>query len=86
MGYVLFPKVTKFNTYLLGRCGKRIEAELAEGIVAGEYAMMLGLNGEDAGQVSCRLSPRMSLWRVNRYEFIADIPVEIRCETAAGED
>ena len=29
-GYVLFPKVTKFNTWLLSRYGKRIEAELAE--------------------------------------------------------
>ena len=84
-GYVLFPKVTKFSTYLFRRYGKRIEAELAEGIKAGVYAMMLGLNGEEAGQVRCRLSPGMSLWRVNRYEFIADIPVEIRCETAAGE-
>ena len=84
-GYVLFPKVTKFSTWLLSRYGKRIDTELAEGIKAGVYAMMLGLNGEEAGQVSCRLSTRMSLWRVNRYEFIADIPVEIRCETAAGE-
>ena len=37
-GYVLFPRVTKFNTWLLSRYGKRIEAELAEGIKAGEYA------------------------------------------------
>ena len=44
-GYVLFSKVTKFNTWLLSRYGKRIEAELAEGIMAGEYAATMGLNG-----------------------------------------
>ena len=76
-GYVLFPKVTKFSTWLLSRYGKRIEAELAEGIMAGEYAATMGLNGITAAHISCRFSPRMSLWRVNRYEFIADVPVEI---------
>lgn len=55
---MLFPKVTKFSTYLFRRYGKRIEAELAEEIKAGVYAMMLELNGEEAGQVSCRLSPQ----------------------------
>ena len=67
-GYVLFPKVTKFSTYLFRRYGKRIEAELAEGIMAGEYAVTMGLNGDDAAHISCRLSPRMSLWRVNPCE------------------
>ena len=42
-GYVLFPRVTKFNTWLLSRYGKRIEAELAEGIMAGEYAAAMRL-------------------------------------------
>ena len=85
-GYVLFPKVTKFSTYLFRRYGKRIEAELAEGIKAGEYAATMGLNGDDAAHISCCLSHRMSLWRVNRYEFIADVPVEIRWESSAGEE
>ena len=52
-GYVLFPKVTKFNIWLLSRYGKRIEAELAEGIMAGEYAVTMGLNGDDAAHISC---------------------------------
>lgn len=83
---MLFPKVTKFSTWLLSRYGKRIEADLAEGIMAGEYAATMGLNGDDAAHISCRLSHRMSLWRVNRYEFIADVPVEIRWESSAGEE
>ena len=85
-GYVLVPKVTKFNTWLLSRYGKRIEAELAEGIMAGEYAATMGLNGTATAHISCRFSPRMSLWRVNRYEFIADVPVEISWESSAGEE
>ena len=28
----------------------------------------------------------MSLWRVNRYEFIADVPVEINWKSSAGEE
>ena len=85
-GYVLFPKVTKFNTWLLSRYGKRIDTELAEGIMAGKYAATMGLNGDDAAHIRCRLSHRMSLWRVNRYEFIADVPVEISCKSSAGEE
>ena len=85
-GYVLFPKVTKFSTWLLSRYGKQIEAELAEGIMAGKYAATMGLNGDDAAHISCRLSPRMSLWRVNRYEFIADVQVEISWKSSAGEE
>ena len=85
-GYVLFPKVTKFNTWLLCRYGKRLETELTEGIMAGEYAATMGLNGAAIAHVSCRFSPRMSLWRVNRYEFIADVPVEISWESSAGDE
>ena len=85
-GYVLFPKVTKFNTWLLSRYGKRLEAELTEGIMAGEYAAAMRLNGAAIAHVSCRFSHRMSLWRVNRYEFIADVPVEISWESSAGDE
>ena len=85
-GYVLFSRVTKFNTWLLSRYGKQIETELAEGIMAGKYAATMGLNGDDAAHIRCRLSHRMSLWRVNRYEFIADVPVEISCKSSAGEE
>lgn len=85
-GYVLFPKVTKFNTWLLSRYGKRLEAELTEGIMAGKYAVTMGLNDVTAAHISCRFSPRMSLWRVNRYEFIADVPVEINWKSSAGEE
>ena len=85
-GYVLFPKVTKFNTWLLSRYGKRLEAELTEGIMAGKYAVTMGLNDVTAAHISCRFSPRMSLWRVNRYEFIADVPVEISWKSSAGEE
>ena len=51
-GYVLFPKVTKFNTWLLSRYGKQIEVELVERIMAGEYAATMGLNGDDAVHIS----------------------------------
>lgn len=85
-GYVLFPKVTKFSTWLLSRYGKRLEAELTEGIMAGKYAVTMGLNDVTAAHISCRFSPRMSLWRVNRYEFIADVPVEISWESSAGDE
>ena len=85
-GYVLFPKVTKFSTYLFRRYGKRIEAELAEGIMAGEYAAAMRLYDAATAHVSCRFSHRMSLWRVNRYEFITDVPVEISWKSSAGEE
>ena len=85
-GYVLFPKVTKFSTYLFSRYGKRIEAELAEGIMAGEYAAAMRLYDAATAHVSCRFSHRMSLWRVNRYEFITDVPVEISWKSSAGEE
>ena len=85
-GYVLFPKVTKFSTWLLSRYGKRLEAELIKGIMAGGYTATMGLNSVTAAHISCRFSPRMSLWRVNRYEFIADVPVEISCKSSAGEE
>ena len=85
-GYVLFPRVTKFNTWLLSRYGKRLEAELTEGIMTGEHAATMGLNGAANAHISCRFSPRMSLWRVNRYEFITDVPVEISWKSSAGEE
>ena len=85
-GYVLFPKVTKFSTWLLSRYGKRLEAELIKGIMAGGYTATMGLNSVTAAHISCRFSPRMSLWRVNRYEFIADVPVEISWGSSAGDE
>ena len=85
-GYVLFSKVMKFSTWLLCRYEKRLEAELTEGIMAGEYAAAMRLYDATAAHVRCRFSPRMSLWRVNRYEFIADVPVEISWESSAGEE
>lgn len=60
-GYVLFPKVTKFSTWLLSRYGKRLEAELTEGIMAGEYAAAMRVYDAATAHVSCRFSHRMSL-------------------------
>lgn len=55
-GYVLFPKVTKFSTWLLSRYGKRIDTELAEGIMAGEYAAAMRLYDAATAHVSCRFN------------------------------
>ena len=54
--------------------------------MAGEYAAAMRLYDAATAHVSCRFSHRMSLWRVNRYEFITDVPVEISWKSSAGEE
>lgn len=88
-GFVLFPKVTKFGTYLVSRYGKRIEAELEEMFIGGEADYIceeIGLNMSTVDRITCSTTPRMTHWRINRYEFIADVEVSIRADTWSGDD
>ena len=88
-GYVLFPKVTKFSTYLISWYGKQIESELEKMFFGGEADYICEEFGADMNRVdrvTCSITPRMTLWRINRYEFIADVEVSIRADTWSGDD
>ena len=68
-GYVLFPKDTKFNAYLISRYGKRIEAELEEMFFGGEADYIcegFGVDMSRVDRVTCSITHRMTLWRINR--------------------
>ena len=78
---VSFPKITKFNTYLLNHYGAEIVEEINGMLYDGELAGICGVNGFLSQQLThdrCRIDPRMSFWRVNKYEFIADIVVYLK--------
>ena len=78
---VLFPKITKFSTYLLRHYGAEIVEEINGMMYDGELAGVCGVDGFHSQQLTrdkCRIDPRMSFWRVNKYEFIADIVVYLK--------
>ena len=75
---VSFPKITKFNTYLLRHYGAAIVEEINSRMYDGELAAICGVNGFHERRLThnkCRIDPRMSFWRVNKYEFSADLVV-----------
>ena len=75
---VSFPNITKFNTYLLCHYGAAIVEELSEMMYDGQLAGVCGVDGFHSQRLTsdkCRIDPRMSFWRRNKIEFIADIVV-----------
>ena len=75
---VSFPNITKFNTYLLRHYGAAIVEELSEMMYDGQLAGVCGVDGFHSQRLTrdkCRIDPRMSFWRRNKIEFIADIVV-----------
>ena len=79
--YRLFPKITKFTKFLYNRYRCQIVAELEEMLTVGEYASVIypAKHGEEK-IVNCDISMKMSMWRINRYEFLVDIPVTVYCD------
>lgn len=75
---VSFPKITKFNTYLLNHYSAEIVEEINGLLYDGELAAICGVDGFHSQQLThdrCRIDPRMTFWRVNKYEFTADLVV-----------
>ncbi len=75
---VSFPKITRFNTYLLNHFGADIVDEINGMLYDGELAAICGVDGFYSQKLThdkCRIDPRMSFWRVNKYEFTADLTV-----------
>ena len=78
---VSFPKITKFNTYLLNHYGAEIVEEINGLLYDGELAAICGVDGFYSQQLThdrCRIDPRMTFWRVNKYEFTADLVVYLK--------
>ena len=66
---VAFPKITKFNTYLLHHYGAAIVDEIGGMMYDGELSAICGVNGFHEQRLThnkCRIDPRMSFWRVNK--------------------
>ena len=85
---VSFPKITKFNTYLLQHYGADIVEEINNLLYDGELAAICGVDGFHSRPLThdqCRIDPRMSFWHVNKYEFTADIVVYLKAD-AYGDD
>lgn len=85
---VSFPKITKFNTYLLQHYGADIVGELNEMMYDGQLAGVVGVDGFHTQRLTrdkCRIDPRMSFWRRNQIEFIADIVVYLNV-SVYGDD
>ena len=78
---VSFPKITKFNTYLLNHYSAEIVEEINGLLYDGELAAICGVDGFYSQQLThdrCRIDPRMTFWRVNKYEFTADLVVYLK--------
>lgn len=78
---VSFPKITKFNTYLLNHYSAEIVEEINGLLYDGELAAICGVDGFHSQQLThdrCRIDPRMTFWRVNKYEFTADLVVYLK--------
>lgn len=78
---VSFPKITKFNTYLLNHYGAEIVEEINGLLYDSELAAICGVDGFYSQQLThdrCRIDPRMTFWRVNKYEFTADLVVYLK--------
>ncbi len=85
---VTFPKITRFNTYLLRHCGANIVAEINEMLYDGQLAAVCGVDGFYCRQLThnqCRIDPRMVFWRVNKYEFIADLTIHLKAHVYEDE-
>ena len=62
---------------------KDIQAEITERLYNGEMSIWLGINDFTDGCVHlnyCVISQDMSLWWVNRYEFLADLEVSLNVD------
>ena len=85
---VSFPKITKFSTYLLRHYGAEIVEEINGLLYDGELAAICGVDGFYSQQLThdrCRIDPRMTFWRVNKYEFTADLVVYLKA-SVYGDD
>ena len=78
---VSFPKITKFNTYILSHYAREIVEEINGLLYDGELAAICGVDGFYSQRLPhehCRIDPRMTFWRVNKYEFTADLVVYLK--------
>ena len=85
---VLFPKITRFSTYLLKHYGEQLLSDLGQMLYDGELAALCGVVGFRTRPLTrdhCRIDPRMTFWRRNRYECTADLTVYLKAEALAGE-
>ena len=88
---VSFPKITKFSTYLRSHYGEEIVDEINGMLYDGELAAICGVDGFCSQRLPhehCRIDPRMTFWRVNKYEFTADLVVYLKARVydAEGEN
>ena len=86
---VAFPKITRFNTYLLHHYGAEIVEEINKMLYDGELAAICGVDGFHSQKLNhdqCRIDPRMSFWRVNQCEFTAESLFNFFCKNARDCD
>ena len=80
---VNFPAITKFSSFMFEHYARDIQAEITERLYNGEMSIWLGINDFTDGCVHlnyCVISQDMSLWWVNRYEFLADLEVSLNVD------
>ena len=85
---VPFPKITRFSTYLLKHYGEQLLSDLGQMLYDGELAALCGVDGFRTRPLTrdhCRIDPRMTFWRRNRYECTADLTVYLKAEALTGE-
>ena len=86
---VSFPKITKFNTYILSHYAREIVEEINGLLYDGELAAICGVDGFYSQQLPhehCRIDPRMTFWRVNKYEFTADLVVYLKARVYDADE
>ncbi len=85
--YVRMPEIVRFSNHFLGRHGQEICAKVAEKLIY--YSQGISVDDDLAncqinlitGEIElaeCNLSSRLTIWWVNRYEFMIEIPAVIK--------
>ena len=80
---VLFPAITKCNTFILRHYAAGIVDEIKQRMYDGDLAMYFAVPDftEDCVAMrACRISPNMSFWWQDRYSFLADLEVYIEAD------
>ena len=85
---VPFPAIEKCNRYILRHFGAGIVEAIRQRIYDGDLAACFDVPDFTADCMSlrdCHISPRMSFWWQNRYEFLADLEVDLEADIFTEE-
>ena len=80
---VQFPAIIKCNTYILRHYGASIVEDIEQRMYDGDLALFFDVSDfvQDCMALrDCRISPSMSFWWQNRFEFLADLEVYMEAD------